>query len=934
MDTTASTDSNLGNENIILTKTVHTLYDVRKVARELWHILDQRAKNMDLDTNHIEPWYRGHAKQNYTLLPSLLRYSHGPEVEVSLLQEYKSKRPPADDWSTLFEMQHYFVPTRLLDWTYLINVALYFATNAGETDAPCIYLLHPCILNARAYCAGMPNEMVSNEKPCFIDPNHPVFLYRNNWLRECKKGRATPLAIIPPSPPEKPESRRLKAQGGRFTLHGASLFPLEKQCPEAFAKIEIRDFNTEHANDYFMTEGINPSDIFPDITGIVMYLIDKFTLKPNPEKRIDVALTNMWEHDHEILLHEHEKQLHIQGIKGCIVNEMYIDRKETDTFRQWLKDETNPFSVITGPAASGKTNFLINAILKDRYYKNHLVLFFSLSSYNPRRHTLMPSIAEFLTSLPSNDVEQINANVLSKMIADGRILLMLDGLDELARNHGEESVKQLDTELNRIGISKKSKIAIACRDHIYERLQRGETLMSGPDCQVIPLDRLAPSDVHEKLESKLEEIRPMDTVLPSGSVAFQIMAEIPLFYGTLSHHLESVAEMLGEISSKSEFWDMWLDLSTRSEIHLESNRDIEEVKRELGEVAIEMLSERTDYLSNEELGDHAAKVKQFASDHCPVFVKEANNKWRFIHQAIREYILASSMETGLENPLKKSVLTHTSSFDYESVEVYRYLIDFLPENSIDSVISKLGKDLNAIKEKNQWNNLIRNYFEAVGMLGTNNEDMRNLAISQALSALIDPLSGPEHRASFLTKFNAARCLSRIHVTSPPVYCEYVGNYSWQKNPDKLLLVFGYAVRGFHRRYHTTGKYPPEVFYISPRSDARQGEVTNHLLNVIEELSKCEELHPNGEFLKINASHALIRWLDLKGSGNNNAERLEKLLYLPKLNNKVKANLVLAVCVNGDITEEYELLLKKSKYPNGKTVDMSKLKDRFGAERVD
>jgi hypothetical protein len=66
-----------------------------------------------------------------------------------------------DDWDILFAMQHYGTPTRLLDWTEVFGVALYFAIigidETKRTDEkgrkippPCVWLLNPYRLNSHS----------------------------------------------------------------------------------------------------------------------------------------------------------------------------------------------------------------------------------------------------------------------------------------------------------------------------------------------------------------------------------------------------------------------------------------------------------------------------------------------------------------------------------------------------------------------------------------------------------------------------------------------------------------------------------------------------------------------------------------------------------------------------------------------------------------
>ncbi len=99
-------------------------------------------------------WYRGQSSAEWPLLPGYMRLG-APPSEATLLMRFKQnaamliETTPRESFDWLFLMQHFGVPTRLLDWSESPLVGLYFAVENIENDGA-LWLLHPSVLNKNA----------------------------------------------------------------------------------------------------------------------------------------------------------------------------------------------------------------------------------------------------------------------------------------------------------------------------------------------------------------------------------------------------------------------------------------------------------------------------------------------------------------------------------------------------------------------------------------------------------------------------------------------------------------------------------------------------------------------------------------------------------------------------------------------------------------
>ena len=233
------------------------------------------------------PWFRGEedAEWKTPLRPKLYRTEHKLKAvlrqEQDLRLEFKRRGSqfatdarPSDHWEWYFLMQHYGVPTRLLDWSDGALVALHFAlkplrgTSGRRSPDAAVYMLDPWWLN----------EVVFKELP-ISKGMRPVGTALPDWEEAAAYlpqdefenetiGPKPPLAIDPSH-----VSRRFAAQRSRFTIFGrdvhglASISERVKAEDARLGRILIKRSAIPTIRRDLATCGMTESTIFPDLEG-------------------------------------------------------------------------------------------------------------------------------------------------------------------------------------------------------------------------------------------------------------------------------------------------------------------------------------------------------------------------------------------------------------------------------------------------------------------------------------------------------------------------------------------------------------------------------------------------------------------------------------------------------------------------------------------
>lgn len=242
---------------------------------DICHIIEELEETASNYIGELVPqttlWYRGQANSQWEIIPSIQRQGNQSSEQMMCHSFYHnvSQIIPSpiplnlyDQWISL--MQHYGLPTRLLDWSYSPLVALYFALEDydryADYDAS-ITVIVPEYLNKGQ---GFDPFIYPIDSHTAIKMLEPAFYERTMTSNKI-------LACFPTS-----NDSRQYAQRSSFTIHDSMEKIMEICDNNTLYNIIIPKSRKKYFKKILYLMDIREGHLFPDISHVAKQIKNRY----------------------------------------------------------------------------------------------------------------------------------------------------------------------------------------------------------------------------------------------------------------------------------------------------------------------------------------------------------------------------------------------------------------------------------------------------------------------------------------------------------------------------------------------------------------------------------------------------------------------------------------------------------------------------------
>jgi hypothetical protein len=235
---------------------------------DLLQIVEDLYESIGENFNKL--WWRGHADLSWKLIPSVYRpkyYGHETWLMQDFLRRAKTRYnpcPPENAWPDwLILMQHHGLPTRLLDWSESVFVAVYFAVSEIDDRDGAVWVMNPYDFN-----------VYENNTQRILDC-YEVFVideFEKAFKSGLRNGRTIAVQM-----PENHE--RMLVQHAAFTVHGNDT-PIDELDGEKYiARIDIPANLKKSLKTKLTQLGFTTSYLFPDLDHLALDMKERHSIR-------------------------------------------------------------------------------------------------------------------------------------------------------------------------------------------------------------------------------------------------------------------------------------------------------------------------------------------------------------------------------------------------------------------------------------------------------------------------------------------------------------------------------------------------------------------------------------------------------------------------------------------------------------------------------